>query len=115
VTAGSAGYPVFVIELRRKLDRGLRHPWLGPLCLILLVLMLVFTAVHGAHDQMHQAGELIVCVGFLLGAIVSVRIPRFRDVVTVAPPAPRGPPTSWLAPPLYAFPSFAARSVPLRL
>jgi hypothetical protein len=104
-----------VIELRRKLDRGLRHPLLGPLCLILLALMLAFTVVHGAHDQMHDAGEMIVCVAFLLSAIVSLAMPRLRDVVVVALRAPRGPPAALFARPLPRLRSLASRSVPLRL
>jgi putative effector of murein hydrolase len=113
--AARTRYSVAVIELRRKLDRGLRHPLLGPLCLILLALMLVFTIVHGAHDQMHEAGELIVCVAFLLSAIVSLAMPVFRDVIVVAPRAPRGPPTGVFARHLPRPRSFSSQSVPLRL
>ena len=104
-----------MIELRRKLERGLRHPLLGPLCLLLLALLLAFTVMHGAHDQMHDAGELVVCVAFLLGAIVSLAMPRLFDGVVTAMRAPRGPPPA-LAPRSHPHPrSYASHSVPLRL
>lgn len=104
-----------MIELRRKLERGLRHPLLGPLCLVLLALMLAFTVMHGAHDQMHAAGELVVCVAFLIGAIVSLAMPRLRDVAVSGLPASRGSPIASIPTSLPRPRSFASQSVPLRL
>ena len=104
-----------MIELRRKLDRGLRHPLLGPLCLVLLALLLAFTVMHGAHDQMHDVGELIVCVALLIGAIVSLTMPRLRDVAVTARRAPRGPPVVSVARSLPRPSSYASHFVPLRL
>src|SRR6266496_3263259 len=63
-----------VIALRRTIERGVRHPLLGPLCLILLALLLAFTVVHGAHDHIHE-GELVVCIAFLISAVASL-VPR---------------------------------------
>lgn len=83
-----------MIALRRTIERGVRHPLLGPLCLILLALLLVFTIVHGAHDQIHD-GELIVCIAFLLTALMSLVLPQLPSVRVIAlrpsraPPAPR--------------------------
>ena len=104
-----------MIELRRKLERGLRHPLLGPLCLVLLALMLAFTVMHGAHDQMHAAGELVICVAFLIGAIVSLAMPRLHHVTVSAPHASRGPPIASIPRSLPRPRSFASQSVPLRL
>ena len=104
-----------MIELRRRLERGLRHPLLGPLCLVLLALMLAFTVMHGAHDQMHAAGELIICVAFLIGAIVSLAIPLFRDETVSRLHASRGPPIASIPRSLPRPRPFASQSVPLRL
>lgn len=105
-----------MIELRRRLERGLRHPLLGPLCLIVLALILAFTVMHGAHDQMQAAGELFACVAFLIGAIVSLSMPRLREATTIALRAPRGPPVSPVSEPLSGRTrSFASQSPSLRL
>lgn len=80
-----------VIALRRTIERGLRHPLLGPLCLVPLALLLVFTVAHGAHDQIHD-GELIVCVALLVSALVSLVLPRLPAVGIVARPPARAPP-----------------------
>lgn len=103
-----------VIALRRKIERGVRHPVLGPLFLLLLALLLAFTVIHGAHDQIHE-GELIVCVAFLLGAIVSLVLPRLGDVVSIAPRAARGPPLLIRATRAPLARPFASAPVPLRL
>ena len=112
---GLAGTFPSVIELRRKLDCGLRHPLLGPFCLILLALILVFTVVHGAHDQMHDAGELMACVAFLLGAIVSLALPRPHDVGAEVLRTSRGPPAATRPRARPPSRTFASRSVPLRV
>jgi hypothetical protein len=104
-----------VIALRRIIERGVRHPVLGPLFFLLLALLLAFTVVHGAHDQIHE-GELIVCVAFLLGAIVSIVFPHLRDVVAPARRADRGPPRQLARASLIVLTrSFASAPVPLRL
>lgn len=104
-----------MIALRRTIERGVRHPVLGPLFVLLLALLLVFTVIHGVHDQIHE-GELIVCFAFLVGAILSLALPRLRDVVAAAPRSARAPP---LAPvrPVYSAPgcAFGPASVPLRV
>lgn len=104
-----------MIALRRQIERGIRHPVLGPLCLVLFALLLAFMVIHGAHDQIHE-GELMICVAFLIGAIVSLALPRLRDVVVVALRGARGPPPSAVraARPVFAR-SFASAPVPLRI
>lgn len=104
-----------MIALRRRIERGIRHPVLGPLCLVLLALLLAFMVIHGAHDQIHE-GELMVCVAFLISAIVSLVMPRLREVVAIAPRQARGPPprARRVAQPVLAR-CFASAPVPLRL
>ena len=80
-----------VLALRRTINRGVRHPVFGPLCLILLALLVVFTVIHGAHDQIHE-GKLIVCVSFLISAIVSLVLPRLPLIRLVAVRSSRAPP-----------------------
>ena len=58
-----------MIALRRRLERGLRHPVLGPLCLLLLAILVAFTVLHGVHDQLHSSDDVIVCVAILVSAI----------------------------------------------
>ena len=103
-----------MIELRRRIERGVRHPVLGPLCLILLALLLAFTVMHGTHDQIHE-GELIVCIAFLITALVVLIHPRLRVTHVAilrssrAPPAdvPRAVPAARI--------QFRAAPIPLRL
>lgn len=71
----------------------MRHPLLGPLCILLLALLLAFTVMHGAHDQMHAGdGDLILCVGFLLTAIVVLLLPLLGSLPMDRRWSPRGPP-----------------------
>ena len=103
-----------MIALRRRIERGVQHPLLGPLFLLLLAVLLVFTVIHGAHDQIHS-DELIVCVAFLVAAVASLILPRLREVVVVSRRVARGPPAVvFSASPPSARPS-ASAPVPLRL
>jgi hypothetical protein len=104
-----------VIALRRNIERGVRHPLLGPLCLVLLALLLTFTVIHGAHDQMHGGDALLVCVAFLIGAIVSLAFPRLRMVAVLIPRPARGPPARVRARRVPSPRPFAFASAPLRL
>src|SRR5262245_42983483 len=84
-----------MIALRRKLQRAAQHPLLGPVVLLLLALLLVFTALHATHDQMHS-DDLIVCVAFVLLALSSLlRKPPsiFRSIVQLESRGPPNPAT----------------------
>ena len=85
-----------MIELRRKLEWGLRHPLLGPVCLVLLALLLAFTVVHGAHDQIESCCELVVCIAIVFTVLVCVRPPRARTPFSFVQ-VPRGPPACGVA------------------
>jgi len=84
-----------VIGLRRKLERGLAHPVLGPIVLIVLILVLAMVYLHPAHDGHESATE----VGLLCMAIVMFLGPALIELLRRRAPAPvvmlrgdRGPP-----------------------
>lgn len=84
-----------LIRLRRTLERGRKHPILGPIVLVLLVLLLAMVFLHAAYDDHGAAPETgFVCLAIviLLGSVV-VRVPR-RELASAAfPIGPyRGPP-----------------------
>lgn len=84
-----------MIQLRQTLDRGRRHPILGPLLVLLLVLLLAMTFLHGAHDSHELASDFGgFCLGmaFVLAMLVVERIARSNPTFTVAVPDDRGPP-----------------------
>ncbi|MCP9486260.1 MAG: hypothetical protein MSC30_10390 [Gaiellaceae bacterium MAG52_C11] len=55
-----------MIRLRQSLERGLRHPLLGPFLLLLLGLVLAFMVFHAIEHGVE--GQLFMCV--LLAAAV---------------------------------------------
>ena len=55
-----------VIQLRQSIERGLRHPLLGPVLLLLLGLVLAFMVFHAIEHGVE--GQLFTCV--LLAAAV---------------------------------------------
>jgi hypothetical protein len=59
-----------VIRLRKEMERAARHPLFGPICLLLLALLMAFVVLHVTHDAAHadDAGELI-CVAFAIGVL----------------------------------------------
>lgn len=88
-----------MIALRQTIERGLRHPVLGPLCVLLLALLLAFTFLHSlehGHDDGVGApfGYLCVAIASLLllratprqTVVVASRTPS--DVTDRAPPRP---------------------------
>ncbi len=106
-----------MIRLRRTIERGMRHRWLGPLFVILFCLLLALVYLHALHDGHSmgtELGELCLGITMMLGAVLLVRL-RFRvplPLVLVrsgrAPPRParvRRPPR----------PALALASPPLRL
>ncbi len=84
-----------MIGLRRKLERGLAHPVLGPIVLIVLILVLAMVYLHAPHDGHESATE----VGLLGIAIVMFLGPALIGLLRRRAPAPavmlrgdRGPP-----------------------
>ena len=103
------------MRLRQQIDRSRRHPVLGPLLIILLVLMIALMMLHeGSESTGLDLGAL--CVGIML-ALLRLVVPR--------PTTPESRPTpeakAARAPPRRAcrlgMPTGfgASRSLPLRL
>jgi hypothetical protein len=68
-----------MIRLRLTIERGMRHPVLGPVFIVLFALMMVFMCLHGIHDVQHMATEIgLVCLGLvsLLGVLLLIRVGR---------------------------------------
>lgn len=85
-----------MIRLRHILERGRRHPILGPIVLILLVLLLAMVFMHAAQDEHGtavEAGFFCLAIVTMLGPIM-VRVGRAepRSVALSGFPT-RGPPT----------------------
>lgn len=82
-----------MIRLNRLIERGRRHPVLGPLLVLLVVLLLVLTMVHEGHESV-AADAGLLCVGIaLLLMVTTLAPPRRRFVVFVDASTPgRGPP-----------------------
>ena len=55
-----------MIALRRQIERGLANPWLRPLLIVLLALLLAFEVLHAAHDGNTTSGEMGICLGIVL-------------------------------------------------
>jgi hypothetical protein len=82
-----------VIRLRRQIERGLRHPFVGPLLLLALAVLVAFIALHQTSETIAGHAELIcVAIALVLLAVVPGReAPRF--LIRVSPvKSPRGPP-----------------------
>ena len=54
-----------MIRLRQQIDRGLRHPVVGPLLLLLLAVLVVFIALHETSEGIAGHVELI-CVALTM-------------------------------------------------
>lgn len=84
-----------MIRLRRTLERGRKHPILGPILLIVLILVLVMVFLHTAHEG-HDAGTEIVgfCLAILaiVGPILLARASKHPVAVVIAIRGDRGPP-----------------------
>lgn len=82
-----------MIRLRQLIDRGRRHPLLGPLVILLLVLLIALTMLHEGHESV--TGDVgVLCVGIallLMTAVVLASVAPFMRLVAAALAA-RGPP-----------------------
>ena len=84
-----------MIRLRRMLERGRRHPVLGPIVIVLLIVLLAMVCLHAAHEGWDGAAELgAVCIGLvtLLGAVVCHRLGSLIPRLVVRRSYARGPP-----------------------
>lgn len=89
-----------VIRLRAALERGLRNPWLRPILIVALALVLGLLVLHsvGENNQIADpSAPLLVCLAlaFLLRIVVGPtahpeKVPRFRRSPR-APPSPETP------------------------
>lgn len=87
-----------LIRLRRTLERGRRHPILGPIVLILLVLLLAMVFMHAAHDEHGaaiEAGFFCLAIVTLLGPVVSWIAHAMRRAADGPPQRYRGPPNRY--------------------
>ena len=113
---GARYYQRRMIRLRKALDRGLRHRWLGPVCLILFVLLMALMFMHTAHDNEHSftdIGEICLALTVMFAFIVIIRLgwPAVQRLVPVT--VGRGPPVT--ARPITLAASPVAAPVRLRL
>ena len=77
------------------LERGRKHPVLGPIVLVLLALLLAMVCFHAAQDGWDGATELgAVCIGLvtILGAVVSERAHSRAPLLVGSRSLARGPP-----------------------
>ena len=93
VPAGRSVTLARVIRMHQSLERGRRHPILGPLLLLLLVGLLALTVLHETSESSSSGiGEL--CIGIvlvLLTAVLGAPARRAPSVLVVVA-AIRGPP-----------------------
>ena len=88
-----------MIRLRSSIERGLGHPVLGPVLLILLVLMLAMIFLHFAEDSHAVSGFGAACLALAVffGSFILAPLVGSRGGVIVSPRSGRGPPalTGW--------------------
>lgn len=96
-----------VIRLRRLIDRGRRHPVVGPLLVLVLVLLIAFAVLHEGHESAGiDAGVLCIGVAVILMVAALIAPPtalaRVEGAVVPARAPPRQPgaaPVSRAVPP----------------
>lgn len=84
-----------VIRLRAALERGLRNPWLRPILIVALALVLGLLVLHSAGDNNQIAASdapLLVCLAlaFLLRILVGPTAPP--ETAPRSRRSPRAPP-----------------------
>jgi len=82
-----------MIRLRQQIERGLRHPVVGPLLLILLAVLVVFIALHETSESIAGHVELI-CVAIAIVLLAAVSLVQVLHVATrpLGTNPSRGPP-----------------------
>lgn len=87
-----------MVRLRREIERGARHPVVGPLLIVLLALMVAFTVMHEGNEATGgQIGELCVGIALILLAVIVVWPLAVRGRVVAAVPPGRAPPSAYRA------------------
>ena len=87
--------PAAVIRLRQALERGRRHPVLGPILLILLVLLLAMVFLHAAgegHDAVTEVGAMCMVILTILGPLLLEKARRTPPTSVEPTRDERGPP-----------------------
>jgi hypothetical protein len=105
-----------MIRLRLTIKRGMRHPVLGPVFIVLFALMMVFVCLHGIHESQHMATEIgVVCLGLvsLLSVLLLIRVGRAAPPPVLLVREGRAPPV-FVAPCIQRPPLHLTAS-PLRL
>lgn len=100
--------------MRGLIDRGRRHPVLGPLLTVLLVLLIAITMLHEGHESI--AGDTgMLCVGIALLLMTAVVLASAAPLMRFVDPAlpARGPPPRRVD--TVVFGPDAASALPLRL
>lgn len=84
-----------MIRLRHEIDRALRHRWLGPIILLVLVGLLALVILHVTVDQALEAS--VVCLAIVIFVVGIARPFRLRLLGLQTPPATsRGPPVRFV-------------------
>lgn len=74
-----------MIELRRNIERGMRHRWLGPLFIILFCVLLALMFLHAMHDgNGTELGEFCLGITMMLGIVLLIRV-RFKATLALVP------------------------------
>lgn len=104
-----------MIRLRELIERGRRHPVLGPVLIVLLLLVLALVMLHEGHES--TGADLgVLCIGITLLLIAAVLAPPKRLASALVPETERGrAPPAKVARRLTAAACGGSRSLPLRL
>jgi hypothetical protein len=82
-----------MMRLRSEIERGARHPIVGPLLIVLLAVLIAFTVMHEGNEATGgQIGELCVGIALTLLAIIAFRPPAVRAHVALSLVPSRAPP-----------------------
>ena len=76
-----------MIGLRRTIERGMRHRWLGPLFILLFCVLMALMFMHAIHDGQNagtELGEFCLAVIMMLGIVLLIRV-RFKAPLAVTP------------------------------
>lgn len=82
-----------MIQLRRRLERGIRHPLIGPLLILVSAVLLAMTVLHETHETIGgDPSEFCVALAGLLLALLTFVVLTAAVAPVLAPTLARGPP-----------------------